>query len=94
MVAADDKYFFSALRQAGNKAVKKRHGFRLGRGTLIDVPGNQHGIRLLSVGNFRDLLQNIFLVVQQGQIVHLLSQVQIGQMKEPHGIILSGRIFK
>ena len=50
----------------GQKASEELYGFLGGRAFVVDVPGDQNGIRDLVICYSKDFLQDMFLVGQQG----------------------------
>ena len=88
MVAADDKHFFVKGNQPGNKAVKQGHGLCLRRGTLVHVPGDEHGIHLLLIRDGGNLGKDDLLILQERKVVHLFAEVKVGNMQEFHKILL------
>ena len=84
VVAADDKDLFAVIDQLGYKAVKQCHGLRLGRSALIDIACDEDGIDLFLIGDVNDLVEHGFLIIQEQQVVHLLAEMQIGDMEKLH----------
>ena len=85
MVAADDEYLGVQPGQAYQELVKQLHGRGGRHGLVIDVPGQQHPIRALLLDPAQGLLQDMGLILQHGETVDPLAQVQVGQMDELHG---------
>ena len=86
MIAADGKNLQAALLEPDQKAVKEDD--RLGRGDrlVVQVPGEDHGVRALGVNDAEALLQDVPLVVDEAELVQTLAQVEVGEMDELHGV--------
>ena len=77
VVAADEKDRDLLPGQGGEKVVQQGHSLGRRQGAVIDVPGNEHRIRLLLPGNVQDLPENIPLILQQGDIIKAFADVQV-----------------
>ena len=84
MVAADDEDGEVPLCQAAEKLVKQR--YRLGGWDrlIVDVPGDDHRVGLFLLNDADDLDQGAGLVVQHGDFIDPLADVQVRQMDKLH----------
>ena len=81
VVVAADQHDLARRRgfgQVGDEAVEQRHGLRRGNGLVVDVPGDDHGVRLLPPGEFDDLIQYVALVLAQIPVDQPQPDVQVG----------------
>ena len=65
MVAADHEYCKSHFLQTGDELIERGHGFALGRGFLVYVPGDQHRVGPLTSGDLLHLTQQPNLILQK-----------------------------
>ena len=84
VVAADEKDWDLLPGQGGEKPVQQGHRLGWRQGAVVDIASNEHGIRPLLPGDIQDLVQNVLLVLQQGDVVEPLADVQVAQVQEFH----------
>ena len=72
------------LARRHRKVVKERHCLGGGDALVIDIPGDQYGIGLFPVDDLDDLGEDMFLILQHGDLVDTLAQVEIGEMDQLH----------
>ncbi len=84
VVAADDEDLGVQPGEAHQEVVEQLHRLRRGDGFVIDVSGDQDGVRRFFTGNPQDFRQNVLLVLQHGEVLDPLPQVEVGQMKQFH----------
>ena len=86
VVAADDKDLQFALREPDEKFVEQADRLRGGNGFVVDVPGDDDGVRLFGVGDLQNAFQDVFLLLKHGVLIDAFPEVQIGQVQQFHGV--------
>ena len=71
-------------RQLGEEPVKQGDCLSRRHGPVIDVTGQQHGLRPLLRRRSTHLFQYIPLIAEHGKTVDILSNMQVTQMKKFH----------
>ena len=87
VVAADHEDLRALGLQPAQKIVKKLHRLCGRHSFVVDVSGDQDGIRLFFVDHVQDLRQDVFLVFQHVEFVDPLSEVQVREMNQLHGVL-------
>ena len=78
MVAADNEHRLPVRRKLRKEVVEQPHRLRRRRALVVDVPGNQHGVRLFLPQRLANLPQNERLVLlQKGTLIEPLPQMQV-----------------
>ena len=77
VVAADDKHLQLPLCQAAEEIIKEGHRFRGWDCFIIDVAGNQHGGGMFFIDDLQNLQQNVLLIVDHGDLIDTLADVQV-----------------
>ena len=85
VVAADGEDRQLPVGQLGEEPVQQTNGFGGGHGFVVEVARQQNSIHGAGVEERQDLLQNIPLVVQHGELADPLAEVQVGEVKKTHG---------
>ena len=85
VVAADEEDLEVPPSQPDQKVVQQGHRLGGGHRLVVDVPGDEHGVRRLPIHDPEDLVENIPLVLQHGVLIDPLAQVQVGEMEQFHG---------
>ena len=86
VIAADEQHRDAALCKRNEKPVKQCDCLA-GRDALVVYIACDHDrIRALYVCDFQNLMQDIVLIVQHGDLIDPLAEMQIRQMKKLHEI--------
>ena len=85
VIAADGEDRQLPVGQFGEEPVQQTDGFGRGHGFVVEVARQQNSIHGAGVEERQDLLQNIPLVVQHGELADPLAEVQVGEVKKTHG---------
>ena len=78
VVAAAEKNLQIPLCQRKKKAVQQLHGFGGGDALVVYITGDQHRLGKFRVDRIQDLLQNVFLIFDHGNVIDTFAQMQIG----------------
>ena len=87
MVAGDEQDGDSEAGELRQHAIEQLHGGAGGRAAVVDVPGDDHGVRADGARQLQKAFRPIRLIAvfQQGNAVDRFSEMQIGQMQKSHG---------
>ena len=75
VVSADYKDLHISRGKRDQKVVEEIDRLHRRNRFVIDIPGDDHRVRMLPVDQFDDPVQNIFLIFDHGKSVHTFSQV-------------------
>ena len=75
MIAAYDKNLQPSSDKRDQEIIEQIDRLHRRNGLVINIPGNDHRIGMVSVDQFNDLFQYVFLVIQHGVSVHTLPQM-------------------
>ena len=88
MVAADDIGFRAIFRQTADEIVQKLHSSFRGQCPVIHIPCDQERIHIPFPDCFQNLVQYIFLIINQAELAKRFPQMKIPQMNESHVLCL------
>ena len=78
VVAADQQHRKAARGKLHKKIVEQCDGLVGGNALVVDVACEQNGVGPLRVGEFQNLPEDIRLIVQHGNFIDPLADVQVG----------------
>ena len=82
VVAADGEHWQPAFGQLGEEPVQQAHGLGRGDGFVVQVACQQYPVHRVGIQQGKNLLQDVFLVLQHGKLAQPLAQMQVGQMQK------------
>ena len=85
VVAADEKDLQLPLGQPAEEVIQQLHRFGRGDGAVVDVAADQNGVGALLIDDQEDLGEDVSLVLQHGEFIDPLAEVQVGEMEQLHG---------
>ncbi len=86
VVAGDEQHGHAQFGvDSVNHIVQEGNRTRGRYGAIVDITGHQHRIHLRVTHDIDQLIKHMTLVVQQGDVVELPSQMPIGSVQETHG---------
>ena len=86
VVAADEQHRDAALCKRNEKPVKQRDCLAGRDALVVHIARNHNSVRMLCVCDFQNLMQNVVLIIQHGDLIDSLAEMQIRQMKKLHEI--------
>ena len=84
MISADDKDLQPPSDKFIEEVVKQIDRLDRGNSLVVDIPGNQHCVRLLCLYQFNDSIKYIFLILDHGKTVDTFPQMQIRKVEKLH----------
>ena len=85
VVPADDERLYPPPGELGEEGVEELYRLSGGDGFIVDIPGDEHRPGLLGLDDPADLPEDVFLILQHGELVDPLAKMEVGQMDEFHG---------
>ena len=82
VIAADGKHRQAPRRQLGEEPVQQAHSLGRGNGLVVQVACQQYPVHRVGIQQGKNLLQDVFLVLQHGKLAHPLAQMQVGKMRK------------
>ena len=85
MVACAHEYLRVSASQGSEEPVDQRHRLGGGGRLVVKVAGNEHGVYLAFLHHAEKLFKGVALVVEHGELVDALADVEVGEVHEAHG---------